>query len=136
MAELTMERRLEILRSLGSPDCGGCGGKKKAKMSHCRNCYFALPSTLRKALYQPFGGGYEEAYEESLSYLEVVRKPSNEAEQIQAGDIVEYENDYGETITAPVIEVEGDRVTVDHGICTMTGPSDGMRIVGKFGGNR
>lgn len=66
MAELTRQRRLEILESLGSETCGACGKAKAPKMSHCRACYFALPTIMRKALYRPFGEGYEEAYEESL----------------------------------------------------------------------
>jgi hypothetical protein len=70
MGELTRERRLEILESLGSTVCGGCGGTKRAKMSHCRACYLALPPRMRGALYQGFGNGYEEAYEESLQYLQ------------------------------------------------------------------
>ncbi len=70
MSEITRERRLEILESLGSKLCGGCGKSKRPKMSHCRSCYYALPPKMRSDLYQGFGCGYEEAYEESLRYLE------------------------------------------------------------------
>jgi hypothetical protein len=69
MSDITRERRLEILQSLGSPDCGGCGGKKAPKMSHCRKCYYALPPKMRHDLYQGFGAGYEEAYQTSLEFL-------------------------------------------------------------------
>lgn len=69
MTELTRERRREILESLGSTTCGACGKSKRPKMSHCRSCYYALPPKMRSALYQGFGAGYEEAYEESLSFL-------------------------------------------------------------------
>jgi hypothetical protein len=69
MSDISRERRLEILESLGSTKCEGCGKAKKYKMSHCRACYFKLPPRLRKALYQGFGDGYEEAYEESLEFL-------------------------------------------------------------------
>lgn len=69
MAEITQERRREILESLGSTVCGACGGVKREKMSHCTSCYYALPQFMRKALYKRFGEGYEEAYEDSLKYL-------------------------------------------------------------------
>jgi len=64
------ERRLEILDSLRSVKCEGCGGKKKTAQSHCSKCYFKLSATLRSALYQRFGDGYEEAFEQSLLVLE------------------------------------------------------------------
>lgn len=69
MSEITRDRRFEILRSLGSTECGGCGKEKKPKMSHCRKCYYALSPTMRQSLYRQFGSGYEEAYEASLRYL-------------------------------------------------------------------
>jgi hypothetical protein len=71
---ITRERRLEILQNLGSADCTGCGGQKRPRMSHCRNCYYALPPKMRKALYNGFGDGYEEAFEESLRHLEQLRE--------------------------------------------------------------
>lgn len=69
MPELTRERRLEILESLGSTKCEPCGMSKAPRMSHCRGCYFALPQAMRRALYKRFGEGYEEAYEASLQFL-------------------------------------------------------------------
>jgi hypothetical protein len=69
MSEISRERRMEILRGLGSTNCEGCGKSKRPKMSHCRACYFTLPQKMRTALYQGFGEGYEEAFEESLRYL-------------------------------------------------------------------
>ncbi len=33
-------------------------------------CYFKLDTVLRASLYQPFGSGYEEAYERSLKVLQ------------------------------------------------------------------
>jgi hypothetical protein len=64
------ERRLEILDSLRSVKCEGCGGKKQAAQSHCKRCYFKLSAALRLSLYKRFGNGYEEAFEESLLVLE------------------------------------------------------------------
>jgi hypothetical protein len=81
MKELSKERRLEILRSLGSTECGGCQGTKKPKMSHCRTCYFDLPPRMRKALYQDFGDGYEEAYEASLGYLKELKETAAKRRQ-------------------------------------------------------
>jgi hypothetical protein len=74
MTELSMNRRREILESLGSTTCGACGGPKQPRMSHCSTCYYALPQYMRKALYQRFGEGYEQAYEESLVYLKNLKR--------------------------------------------------------------
>lgn len=59
----------EALDDLVGTACRGCGGKKSAKMSHCRKCYFKLPKGLRNRLYSRIGDGYEEAYTESLALL-------------------------------------------------------------------
>ncbi|MCA1591819.1 MAG: hypothetical protein LC754_04025 [Acidobacteria bacterium] len=69
MSDISRERRLEILHSLGSTTCAACGKSKRPKMSHCRACYYALPPKMRSALYQGFGDGYEEAFEDSLKFL-------------------------------------------------------------------
>lgn len=58
-----------ILQDLLGTICAGCGGKKASRMSHCRNCYFALPEHMRKALYRRFGSGYEEAFRSSTRFL-------------------------------------------------------------------
>ena len=71
---ISKERRLEILRGLGSTICEACGNRKQAKMSHCRTDYFALPRAMRNALYQRYGEGYEEAYEASLAWLAEKKK--------------------------------------------------------------
>lgn len=67
--EITPERRLAILKSLGSITCESCEGKKQPRMSHCRKCYFGLHPDTRHALYRKFGNGYEEAFERSLAEL-------------------------------------------------------------------
>jgi hypothetical protein len=46
-----------------------CGKKKKAMMSHCRSCYYALPPEMRRALYRRFFEGYQAAFLGSLDYL-------------------------------------------------------------------
>lgn len=65
---MEQSRRLEILECLRSTNCH-CGSPKKSMQSHCSNCYFKLPKELRSSLYQPFGSGYEEAFEKSLKVL-------------------------------------------------------------------
>ena len=64
-------RRLEILASLRSMTCN-CGATKRPMQSHCSRCYFKLPKVLRSSLYQPFGSGYEEAFEKSRQTLEAL----------------------------------------------------------------
>jgi len=69
LADIPVDRRIEILDSLGSTKCEGCGKAKQSMKSHCRACYFRLPKDLQRKLYERFGSGYEEAFEESLAYL-------------------------------------------------------------------
>lgn len=70
MSEISTQRRFEILAALKGTRCAGCGEAKKVMRSHCGKCYYALPPPMRTALYKRFGGGYEEAFEGSLQYLE------------------------------------------------------------------
>ena len=51
-----------------------CGRLKDECKSHCRACYFKLPRDIRRALYRRFGQGYEQAYSESLEYLDTLEK--------------------------------------------------------------
>jgi hypothetical protein len=66
---MSFERREQILHSLSSTHCEGCGNAKNQGKSHCRTCYYKLPKDLRTRLYNGFGKGYEEAFEESLAVL-------------------------------------------------------------------
>lgn len=55
-------------------------------MSHCRSCYFALPPDKRQALYRQFNQGYQEAYLDSIAFLEISQERQNEyAEEIRDG---------------------------------------------------
>jgi hypothetical protein len=74
MSGIPVERRREILNSLSSTTCEGCGRAKDQGKSHCRSCYFKLPKDLRSRLYNGFGRGYEEAFEESLKKLASVAR--------------------------------------------------------------
>ncbi|HWT00227.1 MAG TPA: hypothetical protein VN256_08265 [Pyrinomonadaceae bacterium] len=69
MNVISDERRRQILESLGSAVCEACGGPKEPKLSHCGSCFYRLSPAIRKALYLPFGKGYEHAYEGSLRVL-------------------------------------------------------------------
>ena len=46
-----------------------CGKTKKARFSFCYGCYMSLPNEMQRALWRPFGRGYEEAYEEAVQWL-------------------------------------------------------------------
>ena len=59
-----------LLTELKSEECA-CGKYKKAGMSFCYHCYSALPSDHQKPLYNQFGRGYEEAYEEAVGWLKI-----------------------------------------------------------------
>jgi hypothetical protein len=47
-----------------------CGREKLKGNSFCLSCYRALPVEMRKALYRSLGHGYEEAYEDSVKWLQ------------------------------------------------------------------
>lgn len=63
------ERDLKVLRSLASPKCPHCGEAKRETQSFCRECYWALPQAMRRALYDPIGGGYAEAFDAAMDWL-------------------------------------------------------------------
>ncbi len=50
-----MTEKATILADFLGSVCSGCGGRKKPKMSHCRQCYYSLPQPLRFELYRRFG---------------------------------------------------------------------------------
>lgn len=50
----------ELLDELRGKTCR-CGRPKKKLQTFCRDCYFALPASIRKALYRDFWNGYQEA---------------------------------------------------------------------------
>jgi hypothetical protein len=56
------------LREFISEECQ-CGKYKKSQMSFCYPCYKSLPRDLQRNLYNRLGNGYEEAYDEALTYL-------------------------------------------------------------------
>jgi len=58
------------LKELMSEECA-CGKPKKPRYSFCYRCYSELPRTLKNRLYDYVGDGYEQAYDESIEYLEI-----------------------------------------------------------------
>lgn len=71
---LTIERRLQILHSLGEQKCS-CGAAKRKGLSFCMTCYGSLPRELQRRLYRRFASGYEEAFEDALCHLSEGRLP-------------------------------------------------------------
>jgi hypothetical protein len=59
-----------LLKELKGNECA-CGGYKKGGNSLCYKCYSSLPDDMQKDLYQRFGNGYEEAYDNAVGWLNV-----------------------------------------------------------------
>jgi len=57
------------LDSLMSNGCL-CEGKKQRGHSFCWRCYNELPAQMKRALYRRIGDGYEEAYEDAVTWLQ------------------------------------------------------------------
>ena len=58
--------RNEAMAILMSRRCV-CSRSKPARLALCRSCYAALPRELQRALYRPYGAGFEEAYTEAAA---------------------------------------------------------------------
>jgi hypothetical protein len=59
----------QLITSLRSEICPACGDLKKRRQTLCRPCYRRLPPKLRADLYDPLGGGYEEAVTAAMAAL-------------------------------------------------------------------
>lgn len=46
-----------------------CGRTKQPLRAFCYQCYSSLPPAKQEALYQKFGQGYEQAYDDALIFL-------------------------------------------------------------------
>jgi hypothetical protein len=66
-----MIEQSQIIASLRSVLCPGCGKAKKSRQLFCYVCFMALPAGRRSALYKLVGEGYEEAVEEALKSLSI-----------------------------------------------------------------
>ena len=47
-----------------------CHGVKRPNNGFCPACYFSLPYSMRRALWQRFGEGYEAAHQAAREWLE------------------------------------------------------------------
>ncbi len=56
------------ITAFNSEECQ-CGRVKKSGLSFCYKCYFALPKDSRRDLCQKFGDGYEETYDNAVTFL-------------------------------------------------------------------
>ena len=65
-AAVSSVRRL--IAELDSNECP-CGGWKAKRRSFCGGCFRQLPGSLRLALYNRVGQGYEQAYAEAIEFL-------------------------------------------------------------------
>lgn len=60
---------LSILDTFIGTHCEACGGGKQPNSAFCTNCYFSLSPSARKALWNRFGHGFEEAYAQALAVI-------------------------------------------------------------------
>ena len=66
----------EAAREFESKQCAVCGQRKRKRQSFCARCYFSLPKNMQQDLWNPFGGGYEEAYSAAKDWINEERKAS------------------------------------------------------------
>lgn len=60
--------KLFYLNEFRSEQCQ-CGLSKQSRRSFCYTCFKRLPEFKQKALFQRFGEGYEEAYDDAVKWL-------------------------------------------------------------------
>lgn len=60
-----------ILKIFIGGECLGCGKSKPTNNAFCRGCYHSLPSDMKRALWQRFGSGFEEAFIAALAHFKV-----------------------------------------------------------------
>ena len=56
------------LQELNGEECA-CGAWKRKRYSFCYACYHALPKDIKDDLWQRMSEGYEEAYDDAVSWL-------------------------------------------------------------------
>jgi hypothetical protein len=62
--------RAFYVQQLASDECL-CGRPKKRGYAFCYKCYRALPDEMRKALWKRLRAGFEDAYEEAVTWLQM-----------------------------------------------------------------
>lgn len=59
----------DMLLSLRSLECPGCGGHKARSKSVCSKCWRLLTRKQQVNLYRFFGEGYEDAFTHALAWI-------------------------------------------------------------------
>jgi hypothetical protein len=67
-AQLNVEH---LIQSLLGVTCPLCGGKKGSRKTVCFTCWKGVPRRIQKALYQHIGEGYEQAFAEMCTLLDI-----------------------------------------------------------------
>lgn len=68
-----MKTSRELITELKSETCR-CGSRKRPMETLCGSCYYKLPQSNRRALYNRLGQGYEKAYADACNYLDSERE--------------------------------------------------------------
>lgn len=63
-----LKDRVFYVMELASEECA-CGKPKRERFAFCVRCYNALPTEMKKPLWQRIGQGYEAAYEAAHLWL-------------------------------------------------------------------
>ncbi len=66
---MTPEDRKFIIQQFRSTECA-CGKRKDKNRAFCYKCYTSLPKEKRRSLWEVFGRGFEEAYDDCVAWLE------------------------------------------------------------------
>ena len=66
--QTALNDRQYYMDELMSNECQ-CGRHKKPRFSFCYQCYKSLLWAMQQDLYAGIGGGYEEAYDKAVKFL-------------------------------------------------------------------
>ena len=63
-----MKKWLKYFNEIRGVECQ-CGNFKRSKQTFCRSCYSKLPINMQNDLFKTIGDGYEEAYDQAVTFL-------------------------------------------------------------------
>lgn len=89
---------IEAIEILKNNQCA-CGAGKLPRNAFCRDCFYTLPPTIRKALYVRIGVGFEQSYELAVRTLREkgVRIPTEtEKQRDRIAHQMEFQQRHGE----------------------------------------